>query len=158
LPAIVISINYQSGDDMNTIFDVLKDSHEKQRLLLEIILKTSPGSKTRAEFYLNLKEELESHSSAEERYFYAPLIDNDKTIELTRHGIAEHHTIDKIIEELDDTDLNSPAWLTLAKKLQHKVLHHLAEEEKSFFQMAGKALTERQKEELAEKYEQEMAH
>ncbi|GAA6203883.1 MULTISPECIES: hemerythrin domain-containing protein [Thalassotalea] len=142
---------------MHTIFDALKDSHEKQRLLLEIILKTSPGSKTRAEFYLLLKEELENHSSAEERYFYAPLIENDQTIELTRHGIAEHHTIDKIIEELDATDLNSPAWLTLAKKLQHKVLHHLEEEERSFFQMAGKALTDNQKVKLAEQYDQEMA-
>ena len=142
---------------MNTIFDALRDSHEKQRLLLEIILKTSPGSKTREEFYLTLKEELKNHSSAEERCFYAPLIENDKTIELTRHGIAEHHTIDKIMAELDATDLSSTAWLSLAKKLQHQVLHHLEEEERSFFQMAGKALTENQKEKLAKQYEQEMA-
>ena len=142
---------------MTTIFNALKESHEKQRLLLDVILETSSGSEARQEFYSMLKIELSRHASAEERHFYAPLIESDNTIEVTRHGIAEHHTIDKIIAEIDSTDTSSPAWLTLMKKLKHKVLHHLEEEERTFFQMAGKVLTEEQKKELAVKYEKEMA-
>ena len=43
------------------------------------------------------------------------------------------------------------------KSLQHKVLHHLEEEEREFFQQAGKNLSAKQKSELAVKYQTEMA-
>ncbi len=88
---------------MKNIFDVLKESHEKQRLFLDALMETSGDSPTRREFYRDLKYELEQHAAAEERYFYAPLIESDKTIDMTRHGIAEHHAIDKVIAQLDDT-------------------------------------------------------
>jgi len=89
---------------MNNIFDTLRESHEKQRLLLDALLSTTGDSSTRREFYAELKQELQQHAIAEERYFYAPLIEEDKTIEMSRHGIAEHHAIDKIIAQLDETD------------------------------------------------------
>ncbi|EGR0265341.1 hemerythrin domain-containing protein [Vibrio sp. 665] len=142
---------------MKNIFDVLKESHEKQRLLLDALMETSGDSPAREEFYHNLKEELEQHAAAEERFFYAPLIDSDKTIDLTRHGIAEHHEIDKVIAQLDATDMSSPAWLNLMKALRHKVLHHLEEEEQRFFQLAGKVMTDKQKMKLADGYVEEMA-
>ncbi|EPA1952554.1 hemerythrin domain-containing protein [Vibrio alginolyticus] len=142
---------------MKNIFDVLKESHEKQRLLLDALMETSGDSPAREEFYHNLKEELEQHAAAEERFFYAPLIDSDKTIDLTRHGIAEHHEIDKVIAQLDATDMSSPAWLNLMKTLRHKVLHHLEEEEQRFFQLAGKVMPDKQKMKLADGYVEEMA-
>lgn len=142
---------------MKNIFDVLKESHEKQRLLLDALMETSGDSPAPEEFYHNLKEELEQHAAAEERFFYAPLIDSDKTIDLTRHGIAEHHEIDKVIAQLDATDMSSPAWLNLMKTLRHKVLHHLEEEEQRFFQLAGKVMTDKQKMKLADGYVEEMA-
>ena len=142
---------------MKNIFDVLKDSHEKQRLLMDALLKTSGDTQARREFYTSLKQELTHHAAAEERHFYAPLIASDRAIDLTRHGIAEHHVIDKVIAKLDDTEMSSPAWLTLMKTLQHKVDHHLEEEEQRFFQTAGKVLDNEQKEKLARRYEAEMA-
>ncbi|HBV77761.1 MULTISPECIES: hemerythrin domain-containing protein [Vibrio] len=142
---------------MKNIFDVLKDSHEKQRLLMDAILQTSGDTQARREFYASLKDELTKHAAAEERHFYAPLIQSDQSIDMTRHGIAEHHVIDKVIAQLDSTDMSSPGWLTLMKTLQHKVEHHLEEEEKSFFQTAGKVLDSEQKETLARKYEREVA-
>jgi hypothetical protein len=48
-----------------------------------------------------------------------------------------------------------PAWLATAKKLSDKVHHHLKEEEQKFFQMAGKLLDDKQKEQLAGQYEKE---
>ncbi len=141
---------------MNTIFDALRESHEKQRLLIDALLKTSGESKSRSEFYQQLKQELQLHAEAEERHFYIPLMKKDATIDMSRHGISEHHSIDKIIAELDNTDLDSPAWLTHMKSLRHQVLHHLEEEEQRIFQMAGKVMGEQQKTELAAKYQQEM--
>ncbi|MEZ9473919.1 hemerythrin [Vibrio splendidus] len=142
---------------MKNIFDVLKDSHEKQRLLMDALLQTSGDTQARQELYINLKDELTKHAIAEERHFYAPLIESDQSIDMTRHGIAEHHGIDKILAQLDDTEMSSPGWLVLMKTLKDKVEHHLEEEEQRFFQTAGRVLDTEQKETLARKYEKEVA-
>jgi len=84
---------------MSNIFDELRESHEKQRLLMDTLTNTQGDSNSREQFYAELKDELQQHAVAEERCFYAPLIKEDNTVELSRHGIAEHHTIDKIIEK-----------------------------------------------------------
>ena len=52
--------------------------------------------------------------------------------------------------------MSSSAWLVAAKKLHHLVHHHLSEEEHEVFQLAGKALTEGQKESLAKQYNDAM--
>lgn len=139
------------------IFEALRKDHEKQRLLLKILAETSGDTAARREYFQELKDQLESHAVAEERHFYSHMLENDKTVELTRHGIAEHHEIDELIEKLDETDMSSPAWLHYLKSLQEKVEHHLADEEQEFFQVAGKVLNERQKEKLADGYREEMA-
>ncbi|AJP43851.1 hemerythrin [Alteromonas australica] len=139
------------------IFEALRKDHEKQRLLLKILAETSGDTAARREYFQELKDQLESHAVAEERHFYSHMLENDDTVELTRHGIAEHHEIDELIEKLDETEMSSPAWLHYLKSLQEKVEHHLADEEQEFFQVAGKVLNERQKEKLADGYREEMA-
>ncbi|WP_122551806.1 hemerythrin domain-containing protein, partial [Pseudomonas viridiflava] len=98
---------------------------------------------------------LQAHETAEERFFYIPLMEHDNGIDLSRHAISEHHEMDEMMEELDETEMSSPAWLATAKKLSEKVHHHLKEEEQKFFQMAGKLLDEKQKQSLAGKYVKE---
>ena len=139
------------------IFEALRKDHEKQRLLLKILAETSGDTAARREYFQELKDQLESHAVAEERHFYSHMLENDDTVELTRHGIAEHHEIDELIEKLDETEMSSPAWLHYLKSLQEKVEHHLADEEQEFFQVAGKVLNERQKEKLADGYREETA-
>ncbi len=139
------------------IFEALRKDHEKQRLLLKILAETSGDTAARREYFQELKDQLESHAVAEERHFYSHMLENDETVELTRHGIAEHHEIDELIEKLDETEMSSPAWLHYLKSLQEKVEHHLADEEQEFFQVAGKVLNERQKEKMADGYREEMA-
>ena len=76
----------------------------------------------------------------------------DKTQDHARHGIAEHHEIDEIVEKLEETAQDSSAWLKYAKNLKDKVEHHLNDEEHTIFQLAGKVLTDNQKSNLASKY------
>tara|TARA_R110000744_G_scaffold361799_1_gene469667 strand:- start:565 stop:993 length:429 start_codon:yes stop_codon:yes gene_type:complete len=140
------------------IFAALRSDHEKQRLLMKVLVDTTGDSASRRDFFLDLKFQLKRHSIAEERHFYMPLMKLDNTIELARHAIAEHHDIDEFIEQLEQTDMSSPVWLKTMKDLQHKVLHHIAEEEREFFQQAGKNLTAQQKTELAVQYQAEMAN
>ena len=138
------------------IFEALRKDHEKQRLLLKILAETSGDTAARREYYQELKLQLEGHALAEERHFYAHLLEKDATVDLTRHGIAEHHEIDELLAKLDDTEMSSPAWLRHLKNLQDKVEHHLADEEHEFFQVAGRVLNDKQKTTLADDYVNEM--
>ncbi|SHJ79697.1 hemerythrin domain-containing protein [Pseudozobellia thermophila] len=138
------------------IFEALRQDHDIQRKLLDKLVDTSGDTAQRDSIFKELKKELESHADAEERYFYKPLIDSDKTQEKARHSIAEHHEIDELIERLEETEYSSSAWLKIAKELQEKVEHHLDEEEHEVFQIAGKVLSETNKESLAKAYERHM--
>ncbi len=137
------------------IFEALRESHERQRNYADILVQTHGDNAERVEAYKQLKAELQAHETAEERFFYIPLMEHDKGIDLSRHAISEHHEMDEMMEELDETEMSSPSWLATAKKLSEKVHHHLKEEEQKFFQMAGKILDEKQKESLAGQYVKE---
>ena len=139
-----------------TIFEALREDHMIQRKLLEALLDTSGESELRRTLYQDLKQQLEDHATAEERYFYVPLIELDSTAEIARHGVAEHHVIDELIEDLDEIDMSSPAWMAKLKKLNETVNHHLDDEEHGFFQIAGRHLSEKEKEKLANEYQEEM--
>jgi hypothetical protein len=144
-------IAIKTGASMN-IFEALRESHEIQRSLARKVLNTSGDTPERADLFKDLKLELSAHALAEERHFYAPIMESDAGIDISRHGIAEHHEIDELVEQLEETEASSPAWLPLARKLSEKVHHHLLEEERGFFQMAGKILDTNQKTSLAKSY------
>ena len=137
------------------IFEALRTSHATQRALADQLVRTQGDSKDRDLVFKELRAELSAHAAAEERFFYVPLIAHDMTQEPSRHGIAEHHEMDELVEKLEETDFSSPAWLATAKELHHKIYHHLKDEEQGVFQLAGKVLTEAEKISLAKDYEGE---
>ena len=135
-----------------TIFESIRNDHDIQRDLLDRLVNTSGDTKDRDQLFKALKAELLIHADAKERFYYKPLIDSDMMQDKARHGIAEHHEIEELVEQLNETDYDSSAWLKIAKDLKHKVEHHLEDEEHKFFQLSGKVLTETQKTDLAKKY------
>ncbi|MFA5679463.1 MAG: hemerythrin domain-containing protein [Pseudomonas sp.] len=137
------------------IFEALRVSHDRQREYIDAVLRTQGDSVERKAAYQRLKEQLYAHETAEERHFYIPLMAHENGVDLSRHAIAEHHEMDELLEKLDGIEMSSSAWLTTARALGDKVLHHLKEEEQRFFQMAGKLLTEKQKITLAQDYNKE---
>ncbi len=134
------------------IFEEIRKDHEKQRTLVDLLVKTQGDSDGRRELWSRLKEELEAHARAEERYFYNPLMNHDLTQEMARHSVHEHHEIDELIETLGETDMTAPKWLQTAEKLKEMLIHHLDEEEQEVFQQAGKALQQEEKEKLAQQF------
>ena len=137
------------------IFEALRVSHETQREISARLLAIQDDTPERQEAFLELKEELLAHETAEERCFYVPLFEHDATVDAARHAIAEHHQMDEMVEHLEQLDPASREWMECAQKLCEKVEHHLTEEEHKFFQEAGKVLTESQKLSLAKDYEAE---
>jgi len=134
------------------IFKSIEQDHHIQRQLVDQLVETSGDSTEREQLFEDLKQELSAHADAEERYFYVPLIKLDSTQDSARHAIAEHHEIDELVKQLDQTDNSSSAWLKYAKDLAHKVKHHLAEEEQDYFPVAQKILSNDRAQQLGDEY------
>ena len=139
-----------------TIFDALRDDHDTQRTLIDLLVETEGDSDGRRELFDRLRRELASHAGAEERYFYVPLMEHDLTQEHARHSVAEHKELDDFVEQLEGYDKSGPQWLQTARELADRLLHHLEEEEKEIFPLAGKALTDAEKDSLADDYRRDM--
>jgi hemerythrin superfamily protein len=139
------------------IFEALRLSHDTQRVMATQILETQGDSPERGRLWRELKHELAAHAQAEERCFYQVLIGFDESIAQARHGMAEHHEMDTLVDELNKMAFSSSGWLAHFRKLHHKVFHHLEDEEHAIFQLAGKVMTEAQKTSLARDYEEEFA-
>ncbi len=136
----------------DNIYEALRESHALQRSLLRKLLRTRPGDARRAELFQALRVELAAHAAAEERFLYAPILMDDRGLDPSRHALSEHHEIDECVEKLQSLDISGEAWMEHCKQLSHEVHHHLREEEKRFFQVSGKILTETQKLRLAGRY------
>lgn len=138
------------------IFEALRADHEIQRDLADRLLETEGDSEERRELFDRLKVELEAHAGAEERYFYVPLMEHDLTQDKARHSVSEHKELDDFVEQLEEYDMSGSQWLQTAKDLVHRLTHHLDEEEHEVFQIAGKALSERDKQSSGEEYRADM--
>ena len=126
--------------------------HAIQRDLIEQLLATEGDSEDRRHLFKRLKQELTIHADAEERHFYVPLIEIDRTQDDARHGIAEHHEIEELVEQVEEAEFDSSGWLKHAKNLADKVLHHLEEEEQDYFPKANEVLSDEQAEEMGDQY------
>lgn len=139
-----------------TIFDSIRTDHETQRTLVAQLLETHGESDGRAELFERLEREMTSHAGAEERYFYIPLLDTDTTQEQARHSVAEHHELEELLEALHGYDMSGPQWIQTAREMCERLTHHLEEEEKEVFPVAGRVLDEDEKDRLAREYEADM--
>lgn len=136
------------------IFQTLRNDHDKQRTLLDLVSKTKGDSNGRRELFDRLKNELANHAKAEEQSLYAAMMSKDNAVTKARHSVAEHKEIDDLVETLEDMDFSSPHWLPTFGKLHERVLHHLEEEEHEIFQVAGRVLSDQTKNSLNADFEE----
>lgn len=137
------------------IFDALLQSHTVQRSLAERLLGHLGDAHERDELFAQLKAELAAHETAEERAFYVPLYEFDEAVDAARHGIAEHHEMDEMVECLEKQPAGSAEWLEQLGALVHKLRHHLDEEEQRWFPLARKLLPRAEQKALGEPYQEE---
>ena len=137
------------------IFDALLKSHATQRSICKRLLSDIGDPAERGRAFEQLKAEMAAHETAEERAFYVPLIEHDETVDPARHGIAEHHEMDEMVEDIGKAREGSAEWLEAMGQLLHKLQHHLDEEEQKFFPQAKKVLPAAQQQELGTLYQEE---
>ena len=140
-----------------SLYDALRESHETQRSLCRRLLRSRPGTRERLDLFTALRIGLAAHAAAEERFLYVPILMDDRGLHSSRHALHEHHQIDELVEDLQSLDPRHAAWLKKARELSQKVHHHLREEEKKFFQVTGKILSDTAKQQAARKYRRDYA-
>jgi Mg2+ and Co2+ transporter CorA len=137
------------------IFDALICSHELQRAIGARLLSDIGERKQRTDDFGQLKMELAAHETAEERAFYIPLMEHDEAVDAARHGIAEHHEMDEMVEDIGKLEQGSAEWLELMGKLVQRLEHHLKEEEEKWFPLARRILPRAEQKDLGKPYQEE---
>ena len=139
------------------ILTTIRAEHDVIRALFELLLSTRGNTGAREQLWFRLKTELMAHAWAEEVALYQELASNPTTSDLARHSIEEHETIEELCAQLDHVGFDKPIWLQTLRRLEHVSEHHLSEEEKELFPVAGRVLTRTQKAEATEVYRERKA-
>ena len=133
---------------MNAI-TMLEEDHAKMRKLLEELESTTErGVKTRTELFSTIKGELTIHEIIEEEIFYPELKAHPKAKEIVLEGYEEHHVVDLVMKELEDTPVEDENWGAKAKVMKENVEHHMEEEEGEMFKLARSVLDRPELEDL----------
>ena len=125
---------------MGTIYDEIRNDHDKHRALLEKLAETSGDSDERRQLWDEFYYEVKSHAAAEEETFYSKLMEKTDGQDDARHSVSEHKELDDIMEELNTMGFDNPGWLTRFKTLRHDYEHHIDEEEEDIFPKAREVL------------------
>jgi iron-sulfur cluster repair protein YtfE (RIC family) len=137
---------------MTEAFQILKKDHKKAKSIISELLGTSNAAKAqRRELLAQLKEELKLHEKIEETLLYPSVESKKATKELALEAYEEHHLIDVLLEEMEDTSVTDEHWKAKLTVLQANLEHHIQEEEDVLFPKAAKELGEENLEEMAAK-------
>jgi hypothetical protein len=131
---------------------MLEDDHRKMRKLLdELETTTERGVKTRQELFSTIKGELTIHEIIEEEIFYPALKEHPRAKDIVLEGYEEHHVVDLVMAELEDTPVDDETWGAKAKVMKENVEHHMEEEEGDMFKQARAIFDRQELEELGDR-------
>lgn len=123
---------------MPTIYDAIKDDHDKHRELLNAIETADLAA--RGSLWARFYHEVKSHAAAEEETFYSKLISKTWGQDAARHSVHEHQQLDDLMEELNAMEKGADLWMKKFAKLKHDYEHHMDEEENEVFTRAKEVI------------------
>ncbi|HVM31152.1 MAG TPA: hemerythrin domain-containing protein [Candidatus Limnocylindrales bacterium] len=131
---------------------LLKEDHDRVKKMLDEGEETTErAEKTRTELFTKLKMELEIHERIEEEVFYPALKQHPKAKDLALEGYEEHHVVDQIFAELEQTPVTDETWTAKFKVAKENIEHHIEEEEGEMFKAARDAFSREELEELGQR-------
>jgi iron-sulfur cluster repair protein YtfE (RIC family) len=124
-----------------TIFELLKQDHEKARYLFDKALKCS-RKETGAlqKLFSQIEEELEIHMEGEERFLYSALEQDDESRAKVLESYEEHQLVKALIGTFNSLAVDDERWMAKLCVLNQVIERHMQEEEARLFKMATKAL------------------
>ena len=138
--------------------DALKLLKEDHALVKKILTQgeetTERAEKTRTELFARLKSELEVHERIEEEVLYPALRDHPKSKEIALEGYEEHHVVDTILGELEQTPVTDETWGAKFKVAKENLEHHIEEEEGEMFQKARQIFSDDELEDMGRRMQE----
>lgn len=127
---------------------LLKKDHERVHDLFEKYRNSKSGAQ-RAVFD-EIRREVTIHSAIETEFFYPELENSssDRAEELVAAALADHKTIEGLLDELSTSNNNDTQFDAKMTQLMEKIARHIAEEEEVIFAEARKSFSEHKLEEL----------
>ena len=120
---------------------LLKDDHDKVKGMLDKLEKTTERAEvTRTEGLQALKQELTTHEAIEEEILYPALKEFAKTKDITLEAYEEHHVVDTIMAELEQTPVDDETWAAKFTVMKENLEHHIEEEEGEMFKKARQVM------------------
>jgi hemerythrin superfamily protein len=112
---------------------LLEQDHQKvKKLMGEIEKTTQRGMKTREQLFNKLVTELTIHEKIEEQIFYPAVKEratSSQLEELVTESYEEHHFVDMVKGEIENTPFDSEEWAAKFKVMMENIEHHAFEEE-----------------------------
>jgi hemerythrin superfamily protein len=112
---------------------LLEQDHQKvKKIMGELEKTTERGVKTREELFNKLVQELTVHEQIEEQIFYPAVkerADSKKLEELVAESYEEHHFVDVVKAEIEQTPFDAEEWAAKFKVMMENIEHHAFEEE-----------------------------
>lgn len=120
------------------ITQIILQDHAEQRCLFAAISEIDPKeTEALASIWGRLKDLLDSHAEAEERFFYPDLLkvgtgggDADDAEDETRDAIGDHNEIRDTGEDVQKHDVGSPEWFKAVSDCEVANSDHMGEEER----------------------------
>ena len=137
---------------MSTIYQTLKEDHNRHRKLLAAIAETQGDSEERRKAWDEFYHDVSAHAAAEEETFYSKLISKTWGQDAARHSVHEHKELDDLMDELNEMDMSSPGWLNKFHTLEHDYLHHIDEEEEEVFGRAKQEIDDAEIEDFGARF------
>jgi len=135
---------------------LLKEDHQIVAGFFDRLQAEAKGApQLREGLFAQLKYELETHATVEEKLFYPRLEKIKEVHDLVRESYQEHALVKQLLSELANMPMEDPDWNAKLSVLKENVQQHVEEEENELFKLARKELGEAQLEELGVRIEQE---
>jgi hemerythrin superfamily protein len=132
------------GPEM-TIFEVIKDDHDRMRALLKRLINNAESApEKRTDIIARIRDEIVPHARAEEAVLYNNMRRADAPTNKVYHGFKEHAESEAILIALEAMDTLNVEWTAVAQKLHDALDHHMSEEERDLFPQAKAAFTNEQ--------------
>jgi hemerythrin superfamily protein len=139
------------GEVFMKVTVLLRNDHEALKALFDKFNKPSVRNHNgKRELFNEIRREILVHSQMEEEIFYPTLsaTSSSEAAELVKTAEQQHHTVEKLLQELNEMSGSDKNFETKMKELIESVLEHIEMEEEEIFDEARKNLPEYRLEEL----------
>jgi len=131
---------------------LLEQDHKRfRKMLAEGEETTERAVKTRTDLFEQLKREITIHEQMEEQVLYPALREIAKSRDIALEGYEEHHVVDEIFAELEQTPPSDDTWAAKFKVAKENLEHHMDEEEDDMWKAARREFTDDELEQMGDR-------